>query len=130
MSKALLDSNAFRKISDIHQPILEMLETYSRLFVSPVVLGELFGGYKKGNREKKNKDSLEQFLQKHNIEIPKISEETAEIYAQIKFGLEKKGKPIPVNDIWIAAQAMENGAVLVTYDQHFSEIPGLRVWGE
>ena len=43
-------------------------------------------------------------------------------------GLRKKGKPIPTNDIWIAAQAMELGAKLVTFDGHFKEIAGLRLW--
>ncbi len=130
MSKAFLDSNAFRKIADIHKPILDELDLCDKLFVSPIVLGELFDGYKRGNKEKQNKTKLQEFISRYVVEIPKISKETAEIYAQIKYQLAKKGKPVPINDIWIAAQTMEFGAVLMTYDKHFEEIDGLRIWGE
>jgi len=54
--------------------------------------------------------------------------ETAERFALIKDALKRKGKPIPVNDIWIAAQCMETGAILLSRDLHFSAIEGLLVW--
>ncbi|MBI5358686.1 type II toxin-antitoxin system VapC family toxin [Candidatus Amesbacteria bacterium] len=130
MKKILVDTNALRKVSEDYEPILEKFNDSDVILLSPIVIGELIYGYKKGNREAKNKKFLESFIEENNIEVLKISQETAEIYANFRYQLGKKGKPIPSNDIWIAAQAMENGAVLVTYDQHFSEIPGLRVWGE
>jgi tRNA(fMet)-specific endonuclease VapC len=55
--------------------------------------------------------------------------ETAEIFGEIKDRLRRAGAPIPVNDLWLAAQAVETGSVLVTYDKHFSQVPGLRLWG-
>ena len=53
--------------------------------------------------------------------------ETAEYYALIVNGLKIKGRPIPVNDIWIAANAMKNGLSLYSFDQHFGEIDGLKL---
>ena len=42
--------------------------------------------------------------------------------------LRKKGRPIPINDVWIAASCMEHGARLITFDTHFAEIDGLLRW--
>jgi len=54
--------------------------------------------------------------------------ETAEIFASIKKDLRTTGKPVPINDVWIAAHALETGSVRVTFDRHFSSAPGLRLW--
>ncbi len=54
-----------------------------------------------------------------------LTYETAEWFAEIKQNLRTKGKPIPINDVWIAAHAMEHGAALLSYDSHFEEIDGL-----
>jgi len=51
-----------------------------------------------------------------------------ETAGHLKDNLRKLGTPIPINDVWIAAHALETGSVLVTYDDHFSRIPGLRLW--
>jgi tRNA(fMet)-specific endonuclease VapC len=54
--------------------------------------------------------------------------DTSEFFASIKNNLSKAGKPLPINDIWIAAHCMETGSMLITYDKHFLEIPGLLIW--
>jgi len=48
----------------------------------------------------------------------------------IKVALKKSGRPIPFNDVWVAAHALETGAVLAAYDVHFSPALGLRNWAE
>lgn len=73
---------------------------------------------------------LEKFLSQPNVHMPDITRETAEAWKTIRLVLRKNGTPIPINDVWIAAQAMETGSVLVTYDDHFAAVPGLRTWGE
>lgn len=131
MKSVLLDTNAYRRLYDADSGLLEKVEKSQKILMSPIVLGELFFGFRKGNREQQNVRWLEKFSGSNSIEVIEIGEETAKTYALIKVGLEKKGKPIPTNDIWIAAQAMENGAVLVTFDdKHFREIAGLRMWGK
>lgn len=54
-----------------------------------------------------------------------ITKETAKFYTQIKYKLYKKGKPIPINDRWIAASALEHNFAIFTYDQHFKNIDDL-----
>lgn len=57
-----------------------------------------------------------------------VTKETADVFGQVKDALKRAGAPIPMNDVWIAAQAIETGSVLITYDRHFSKVPGLRLW--
>ena len=57
-----------------------------------------------------------------------MTRETSDCFGRVKDRLRRKGAPIPINDVWIAAQCMETGAVLLTCDAHFAEVDGLRVW--
>ncbi|TSC86404.1 MAG: PilT protein domain-containing protein [Microgenomates group bacterium Gr01-1014_16] len=129
MNKLLLDTNAVRKLADGDEVLRRVLDDAEKVYLSVVVLGELYYGYKGGNREAKNRIWLQDFMEKLGLEILVVEENTADFYAEIKEKLRKKGKPIPSNDLWIAAQALENGTVLVTDDRHFEEVAGLRVWG-
>jgi tRNA(fMet)-specific endonuclease VapC len=54
--------------------------------------------------------------------------ETAEIFGSLKNALRKAGTPLPINDVWIAAHGIETGSIIVTYDQHFRKILGIRLW--
>jgi tRNA(fMet)-specific endonuclease VapC len=88
----------------------------------------LYAGFKGGNREKENRTILGTFLKKPSVLALNTSIETAELFGNVKNILKLAGRPIPINDVWIAAHALEHGAVLVTLDKHFSTIPGLRLW--
>jgi tRNA(fMet)-specific endonuclease VapC len=70
-------------------------------------------------------DELTQFIFHEAIEVIQIGEVTADRYARIAEQLKRQGTPLPVNDIWLAAQVMEYGAELVTLDRHFEKIGGL-----
>ncbi|RNC67435.1 MAG: type II toxin-antitoxin system VapC family toxin [Desulfuromonadales bacterium] len=54
-----------------------------------------------------------------------LDEETAGFYAQVFSELKLKGRPIPSNDLWMAASALQHGLALATYDEHFNHISGL-----
>jgi tRNA(fMet)-specific endonuclease VapC len=90
------------------------------------VLGELLGGFAAGMREPKNRAELARFLESPRVEVLPITAETADSYALVYTGLRRKGQPIPTNDLWIAASALEHGAALLTRDAHFTKIDGLR----
>lgn len=105
--------------------ILEVIQYAESIAMSPIVLGELLSGFECGNRTKKNRTELQQFLQSSRIKLFHITSDTANFYSQIYSSLKNKGKPIPSNDLWIAAQSLENGCVLCSYDQHFKGIEGL-----
>lgn len=68
------------------------------------------------------------FISKSTVKILHATAETSEVFAFVKNGLKRKGKPIPINDVWISAHAIESGSVLITYDNHFSGVDGLRVF--
>ena len=100
---------------------------YEILLISPVVVGELLAGFRRGNLEDENRMKLKDFLSRGRVETVFISMETSEFYSFILNELKKQGTPIPVNDIWIAASALEYGAGIATMDSHFEKIKGLLI---
>ena len=93
--------------------------------VSIVTVGELRFGASKSTHKAKNHSSVDEFL--HFAEVENIGHSTAVRYGELKAVLRAAGKPIPDNDLWIAATAIERRLVLVTRDKHFQLIPGLTV---
>lgn len=128
MKKVILDTNAYTKLLLGDEQILQALGNADSIFMPVIVLGELFAGFRGGTKETKNRQLLEQFLMKPRVEITPVSKDTAEIFGEIKYSLMRAGTPLPINDIWIAACAIESGAVIISYDDHFLKIPKVRVW--
>jgi predicted nucleic acid-binding protein len=91
------------------------------------MLGELFAGFCLGKREKENRRELADFLELPGVSVVNIDLVIADRYGIIVKALRKQGTPIPTNDIWIAAVALETGSRLISYDTHFECIPGLLV---
>lgn len=128
MKRILLDTNAYAGLLAGDTSILDEVAEAEQIHLSVFVLGELLAGFRGGARLAQNRQWLKTFLAKPTVSFLSASTETAEIFGQIKNDLRKAGTPIPINDVWIAAHAMETGSVLVTYDRHFQGIPGLRLW--
>jgi tRNA(fMet)-specific endonuclease VapC len=93
------------------------------------VLGELYFGAAKSDRPSQNAARIDDFTGSSGIVIG-IDGETARLYGSIKAELKRQGKPVPENDIWIAASARQHGLTLVTRDRHFQHIRDLliEVW--
>lgn len=125
MRPVLIDTNAYVAFKRGDESVLEIIQHAEVLTISPIVLGELLSGFECGNQIKKNRDELQQFLQSSRIKLLSITLDTAAFYSQIFSSLRTKGKPIPSNDLWIAAQTLENGCVLCSHDKHFKAIDGL-----
>lgn len=98
------------------------------MYASAIAIGEIEAGDRGGARCPKNIDILERFLAKRTVEALVVTRATSDCSGRIKDALGRKGTPVPINDVWLAAQCVENGAVLATYDQHLSHIDGLRLW--
>lgn len=130
MTKIILDTNAYSGFMSGNQFIFNYIIESEVVYISTIMLGELFTGFYGGKKYTKNKEELNIFLRKDGIQIVNVTIETSEIFGEIKSDLSKKGKMIPLNDIWIAAHAIETGAKLITYDTHFKNINGLRLWNE
>lgn len=128
MKKILLDTNAYVSFLAGDEHVLEALAKSEIVYMSVIVLGELYAGFEGGRHKQRNKNLLEKFLQKSTVTILDVSHETSLIFGEIKNTLGKTGHPIPINDVWITAHAVEAGSVLITYDRHFRKIPGLRIW--
>ncbi|MFB3905752.1 MAG: type II toxin-antitoxin system VapC family toxin [Acidobacteriota bacterium] len=92
------------------------------LFMPSVVLGELQYGFLKGTRQELNEKKLRQIISRLNIEVVPVDKQVARKYAIIYMSLVRKGKKIPLNDVWIAACCMEVGGTLFTRDRHYEAI--------
>ena len=125
MRPILLDTNAYTAFKLSDQSILDIINHAEIIGMSPIVLGELLSGFDTGSKAKKNREELQQFLSSSRIRFYPITADTTNFYSQIYVSLKSKGKPIPTNDMWIAAQSMEHGCMLSTYDKHFKSIEGL-----
>ena len=128
MNRILLDTNAYTAFLTGNERVLNALAEAETTFFSAIVIGKLYAGFCGGNRLKENKALLARFLQKSNVRVLDVTAETGEVFGQIKNELQKAGTPIPLNDIWLAAQAMETGSVIVSFDAHFDQVSGLRRW--
>jgi len=128
VKKLILDTNAYTNLFRGDKTVLEALGLADRVFMSVFVLGELYAGFKGGDREAKNREQLDDFLRRPTVRILTATQETADIFGTIKDRIKKAGTPIPINDVWIAAHATESGSHLLTYDTHFSDIAGILLW--
>jgi predicted nucleic acid-binding protein len=122
----LLDTNAYTALMLGDADTLEVLAHASRLLMNGVVLGELLGGFAAGTREANNRALLAKFLDSPRVELLAVTAVTAAAYALVYCSLRRKGQPVPSNDLWIAATAVERGAALLTRDSHFAHVEGLR----
>lgn len=128
MKKIVLDTNAYTRLLAGEEDVLDVIGTTETVYMSIFVLGELYAGFAGGTKERENKDTLIRFLFKPSVKILNATAETAEVFGAVKQGLKKAGTPLPINDVWIAAHALETGSILVTYDGHFKNIAGIRHW--
>jgi len=125
--KIVLDTNAYCLCDTGHEQALEMLDRATVLFLPTIVLGELYYGFKYGTRLEKNLDRLEKFIQEFEIEIIQVDKDVARKFGDIYAALRNKGRPIPTNDIWIAACCMSVGGILMTADDHFTALDQIQV---
>lgn len=130
MKKIILDTNAYSAFLSGNKEVFSSIIESEFIYLSTIVIGELFAGFFEGNRFKKNKEIFDKFISKQSVEILTVGLETAEIFGELKNELKRNGTPIPVNDVWLAANAIEYGAKLITFDEHFLKVPGLRLWQE
>ena len=125
--RVCLDTNAYSRLMGGHAPLRELLESADAVLVPATVLGELHAGFELGARRDANRRQLAEFLALPGVETIPVSADIAERYGLLVGQLSRQGTPIPTNDIWIAAAALETGARLATYDPHFDHIHGLIV---
>ena len=124
----LLDTNIVIALLAKDSSVQKHMAKADEIFIPATVIGELYFGAFKSGRPKANIARIEDFASSNTVLSCNIS--TSREYGQVKNLLHKKGHPIPENDIWIAAIAMEHGLTLVSRDEHFKMIAELKraVW--
>ena len=125
MKGLLIDTNIYTHALAGDSETIDVLRHVQKIAICCISVGELLSGFKGGNREKYNRKELEEFLDSPRVQIYGIDEDTAEFYAEILNNLRWKRRPIPTNDIWIAAVALQYGLKLFSKDHHFKNVPGL-----
>ena len=123
--KFLLDTNIITAWLKGEAEIVEKIDKAKAIYIPVIVVGEYYYGALFSAHIQKNKTAIQNLIQRHGS-LP-IDEATALAYGEIKSELRKRGKPIPENDIWIAATALRHELVLATRDKHFREIHRLNV---
>ena len=104
---------------------MEMVRRTGGIIVSAIVAGELLQGCYYGGRPTENVVKLREFLDEPDVELLPVTYDTADRFARLYAALRKRGTPIPTNDMWIAAHALETGAELMSLDRHFEAVDGL-----
>ena len=122
MNRVLLDTSAYSALMRGDERILQVLREAEEVCVTPVILGELMAGFMAGGRRKANEELLREFLDSPRAKVFPLDEGTSERYAAIVQSLRKAGTPIPTNDLWIAASAMQHGLKVLSTDAHFKKV--------
>ncbi|MGQ9592655.1 MAG: type II toxin-antitoxin system VapC family toxin [Planctomycetota bacterium] len=122
MSRYCLDTSAYSHFLRGDSRVVEMLDTAEWIGVPSVVLGELWVGFLAGSRLEQNEAELREFLGNPAVEEIPIDRAVARLYAEIFVALRRAGRPLPSNDIWVAAAAVRTGSSVLTYDEHFRDI--------
>ena len=123
--KILLDTSAYSALMRGHREVAALVRRAEGVLLSSVVAGELFYGFRNGSRFDENAARLEAFMESPFVTGVPVTLTTADRFGRIAASLRRRGEPIPSNDIWIAAQAMETGADLLSSDSHFDAVEGL-----
>jgi tRNA(fMet)-specific endonuclease VapC len=125
----LLDTNIVIALLQGDDTVLSNLDRAPEVFIPAVVIGELFFGAAKSGRPAENIARVEQFAA-GRIVVP-CDLVVAREYGRLKQQLREKGRPLPENDLWIAAMAKYHDLILVTRDRHFHQVPDLPTadWG-
>jgi len=119
----ILDTNALSAFVDGESGVGDLLRRQARAAIPVIVLGE----FRYGIAQSKHRSAYEAWLESWlpSFDVLPVTEATTIAYAAVRSQLKRAGRPIPANDAWIAALALEHGLPVLSRDRHFDAIPGL-----
>ena len=123
--RILLDTTAYAEWKRGSEAVSALVRGAEEILLSAVVVGELLYGFRNGRRYEENLQELDRLLDSPYATFLPVTRTTSDRFGRIAAALRKKGRPLPTNDIWIAAHAMESGADLVSFDLHFEVVDGI-----
>lgn len=121
----LLDTNIVIALFGEDDQVLKKVQEAQEIYHPAIVIGELYYGAFNSTRKAENLRKVDEY--RNEAAILNSDDHTARLYGEVKVALKKKGTPIPENDIWISAIALQYDLTLVTRDKHFGNIDGLSV---
>lgn len=127
VSGLMIDTSAYSALARGDERIRTIFDQANLLLMPLITLGELRAGHAAGAHQRYNERLLQQFLDNPKVQICNLSDTTAHIYGDIYAKLRKLGKPVGINDMWIAALTLEYNATLVTLDSDFVRVPDLLI---
>jgi tRNA(fMet)-specific endonuclease VapC len=122
-----VDSNRYQDFCEGAPQAVHVIRRASEIMIPFIVLGELRAGFACGTRSYKNEQTLTRFLNSPRVKQLFADEDTTHQYARLFRQLRKQGTPVPTNDLWIAALALQHDLLLFTRDTHFDHLPQLPV---
>ena len=123
MKSVVLDTNVLIDMFAGDRSFEEELASAERILVTPTIVGEFLAGIRMTARDRLRRQAFDSFLDDPVVEFVPHDRETGAYYASVHRFLQDAGTPIPHNDVWIAASALQHGATVLTHDQHFAGIP-------
>jgi tRNA(fMet)-specific endonuclease VapC len=123
--RVALDTNRYVDLCKGAAETAELVATAEAVFLPFVVLAELRAGFALGRRGAENERVLRRFLLKPDVAVLYADEQTTHHYASAFRQLRRQGTPIPTNDIWVAALALQHSLALHDRDKHFDQLPQL-----
>lgn len=127
--RVLIDTNRYRDLCEAQPEVVDIIQQAEALYLPFVVLAELRSGFACGTMAKKNEQYLIRFLNSPRVQLLFADENTTHHFAQLFAQLRKQGTPIPTNDIWIAALAVQHDLLLYSRDKHFTHLPQIAIMG-
>ena len=123
----ILDTHALSAAADNDPAVITILARADQVAIPVIVLGE----YRYGIAQSRNRATYESWLTGllQDCFVLDITEPTTQHYAEIVLELKRKGKPIPTNDLWIAALSRQHGLPLLSRDRHFDLVAGIKRFG-
>ncbi len=128
MKRLVLDTSGYSALLRGDSNISDLLNAAEWVGLPVFVIGELHAGFCGGSRLNENLTLLTEFINLPTVHTLHTTDQTAQLFGTIKHTLRTGGTPIPINDIWIAAQTIESNAIIVTFDRHFDAVPNLSIW--
>jgi predicted nucleic acid-binding protein len=123
--RVALDTNRLTDLFQGDAALAERLGLCDEVWIPLVVLAEIKAGFLGGTERHRNEILLRKLLSKATVGVLLPDRETAEHYARLFVQLKRAGTPVPDNDLWIAALALQHDLLLITRDKHFKNIPQL-----
>ena len=120
----ILDTNALSAFIDGDRAVGKHLAEQEQVSIPAIVLGE----FRYGIAGSRHRATYEAWLDEHlpDFDVLAVGAATAVAYASVRVALKRKGRPIPANDAWISALALEHRLPVLTRDAHFDAVPGLK----